>query len=250
VEGRTWSAQIRKPFDVLTEGLISEKAEREGLYTAVFCNLLLSNRFGYNLFLHGQFAKSSCSRYQPDIRSIGGRQPGQVRDKCHQANWPGEPFSPGPFPPEEPLLAASIRGARGRRKGPRSRQEVEDERRQLEEETERELDKIASEFHSQLSRDDASSIGAIYARYSTRYQHSIGDQVRALFEAALKLKIFIPRKHIFCDRAVRGVKENRPGLNRLRDALTSKKIDVLLVPFFAPWSLLQPTTGLASALPL
>jgi predicted site-specific integrase-resolvase len=106
---------------------------------------------------------------------------------------------------------------------------VEDERRQLEEETERELDQIVSEYHSKLTRAEAKTIGAIYARYSSRYQHSISDQVRTLFEAGLKLGVFIPREHIFYDMAVRGFKDQRPGLNRLRDLLDKKRVDVFLV---------------------
>ena len=66
-------------------------------------------------------------------------------------------------------------------------------------------------------------------RYSTRFQDSIADQVRTLFEFALADRIFVPRDFVFFDAAVRGAKAHRPGLDRLRPLLERKAIDVLLV---------------------
>jgi site-specific DNA recombinase len=80
-----------------------------------------------------------------------------------------------------------------------------------------------------LSRDQAKAVGAIYARYSSRFQHSIGDQVRSLFEVAVKQSIFVPREYVFCDLAVRVYKDSRPGLNQLRAILARRAIQVLLV---------------------
>jgi site-specific DNA recombinase len=88
---------------------------------------------------------------------------------------------------------------------------------------------IAAEFSARLPAQKAKSIGAVYARYSSRFQHSITDQVRALYEAALALGTFIPREHVFFDLATRGYKENRPGLNQLRARLARGGIDVFLV---------------------
>src|SRR5262249_29284755 len=121
-------------------------------------------------------------------------------------------------PPEDAVVG--IAGANGvRRKGPRARSEVEEERRQLYELTSREIDLVAAEFDEQIRKAEAATVGAIYARYSSRFQHSISDQVRTLYEAALKQGICVPREYVFFDMAVRGYKEQRPGLSGLRTVL-------------------------------
>jgi DNA invertase Pin-like site-specific DNA recombinase len=97
------------------------------------------------------------------------------------------------------------------------------------EKTKREIDSIVAEFHAKLPREKAKAIGAIYARYSSRYQDSIADQVRTLFEAAYEQGVFIPRDHVFFDLAVRGWKDRRPGLTALRQAIKSKSFQVFLV---------------------
>ncbi len=94
-----------------------------------------------------------------------------------------------------------------------------------------EIDAIIAEYHTRLPREQARSVGAIYARFSTRFQHSIGDQVRSLCEAALQKQIYVPRNHVCIDVAVRGNKHRRPGLNHLRELVGRKprQIDVLLI---------------------
>jgi Resolvase, N terminal domain len=162
----------------------------------------------------------------------GGGQPGQIRDKWQQgpivAAGPECAPLPGGLPDRIPFVLASSgrRPSRSRRKGPRSRAETEAERRQRREEAEKE---IVPEFHSLLSRDQAKAVGAVYARYSSQFQHSIGDQVRSLFEVAVKQSIFVPREYVFCDLAVRGYKDSRPGLDQLRAILARRAIQVLLV---------------------
>jgi hypothetical protein len=84
-----------------------------------------------------------------------------------------------------------------RRKPPRSREELERERAELRQKTDHELDAIAAEYHARLPRAEAECLGAIYARYSTRHQDSIADQVRSIFEDVVRLKIFVPREMIF-----------------------------------------------------
>src|SRR4051794_7753262 len=132
---------------------------------------------------------------------------------------------------DQPERASSAGASPGlpERKGPRSRREVARERSQLQADTDREIDQIVAEFHRLLPRDKAQGIAAIYARYSSRFQHSIADQVRSLYEAALRHGLFIPRAHVCYDLAVRGYKEDRPGLNRLRELLRRKALQVLLV---------------------
>jgi DNA invertase Pin-like site-specific DNA recombinase len=139
----------------------------------------------------------------------------------------GRPTAGGvAVPAGAPAPAAA---ARARRNGPRSRAEAEAERRQAEAATARELDRLAAEFHARLPRDRAGAVGAIYARYSSRYQHSITDQVRALHEAAAREGVFVPRAHVCFDQAVRGCKERRPGLQELRRLLGAGAVQVLLV---------------------
>ncbi|MCC6127305.1 MAG: hypothetical protein IT426_20270 [Pirellulales bacterium] len=91
---------------------------------------------------------------------------------------------------------------RGRRKGPRSQADIDKERQALWDQTAREIDAIAAEFHAKLPRAEAEATGAVYARYSTRLQDSVADQVRGILEDALRMKIFVPREMIFFDLAV------------------------------------------------
>jgi len=122
----------------------------------------------------------------------------------------------------------SSRAVRGRRKG-RTKAEVEREQRLLLERTEREVDAIAAEFHERLPRDKSQRIGLMYARYSSRFQSSVPAQVRALYETAVREGTFVPRELVFFDLAVRGYRDNRPGLNALRAALSAKQGKSLLV---------------------
>src|SRR4051794_32266816 len=97
-----------------------------------------------------------------------------------------------------------------------SRAQLSRERRDHHDQTAREIDELAAEFHGRMPREQCTGVGAVYARYSTKKQDSIVDQVRPLFEVALSKQIFIPREFVFFDEAVRGCKERRPGLDQLR----------------------------------
>jgi site-specific DNA recombinase len=111
----------------------------------------------------------------------------------------------------------------------RTREDIRREQQALLEKNKREIDAIVQEFHAKLPREKANSIGAVYARYSSRFQDSIADQIRTLFEAACEEGIFIPREHVFVDLAVRGWKDRRPGLTALRHAIEQKAFQVFLV---------------------
>lgn len=118
----------------------------------------------------------------------------------------------------------------GRRKrGARSKAEVEQHRQDLHERTSGDVDQLVAEHHARLPRDRCVSTGGIYARYSSRFQDSIADQVRALLEEAERRGIFVPREYVFFDLAMRGYKDRRPGLSELRAALADGKVAVLLV---------------------
>ena len=154
---------------------------------------------------------------------------------CSSDRSPGNPF---PWWASLPLAIAddddernrrSPRRSQYRKKGARGRDEVAAERQALWERTQAEIDAIASHYHGLLPRGVATAIGAIYGRYSTQLQDSIADQVRSLFEAAVKKGIFVPREHVYVDLAVRGYRDDRPGLNGLRNALATRSMQVLLV---------------------
>ena len=94
-----------------------------------------------------------------------------------------------------------------------------------------EVRRIVAEFHALLPRQSAEAIGAAYARYSTRHQDSIADQIRAIFADAARKKMFIPLDNVFFDLGVRGCKSERDGLNQLRECLAKKNATVAF--FFA-----------------
>lgn len=119
--------------------------------------------------------------------------------------------------------------SRRRKKIRRTREEIRREQQALLDKTTQEIDAIVAEFHARLPREQSQAIGGIYARYSSRFQDSIADQVRSLFEGALERKIFIPRENVFFDLAIRGGKDRRPGLNALRQAIEEKRFGVFLV---------------------
>lgn len=130
-------------------------------------------------------------------------------------------------PPPQPVLPDTRLSPQ--RKVRRTRKEIQAEQRALRERTLREIDAIVAEFHGKLSREQAQAIGAFYARYSSRFQDSIADQIRALFEAAVAQGIFVPRENIFFDLGVRGSKNRRPGLDALRQAIDQKRFKVFMV---------------------
>ena len=80
-----------------------------------------------------------------------------------------------------------------RRRGRRTRAAIDEERRLVLLNLESEIDAIAAEMHARLSRCEADGVGVIYARHSTSFQHSIGDQIRANFEWAVRNRIYVPR---------------------------------------------------------
>jgi DNA invertase Pin-like site-specific DNA recombinase len=114
-----------------------------------------------------------------------------------------EEKSPGPVAP-----APSVSGRGGRR------DDAAERRRSEREEVAAEVEALAAEFHARLPRERAVGVGVIYARYSTRFQASIADQVRSCFEAAVARGLFVPVDHVCFDLAVRGAKESRAGLGR------------------------------------
>ncbi len=127
------------------------------------------------------------------------------------------------------LPPGGYKAARTRRNGRYDKSQIERQRKQQWDQTSQEVDKLVAEHHAAMPRKCAESIGAIYARFSTRFQDSIGDQVRTILEEATRLKIHVPRELVFFDLAVSGVKKNREGLENLESALKAKKAQVLML---------------------
>jgi DNA invertase Pin-like site-specific DNA recombinase len=71
--------------------------------------------------------------------------------------------------------------------------------------------------------------GAIYARFSTRFQASIKDQIRACRAWAAANDAVVEKHMIFFDKAVSGNKSRRKGLQKLKAVLTAGEVDVLIV---------------------
>ncbi|WP_202921613.1 recombinase family protein [Anatilimnocola aggregata] len=106
---------------------------------------------------------------------------------------------------------------------------MDNQRAALRQRTEDEISRIHAEYWRTAGQHRDWAVGTAYARYSTRFQESIGDQIRSLLEFALANRIRVPRELIFFDLAVRGAKNRRTGLDELRHALKSRKASVLLL---------------------
>ncbi len=77
-------------------------------------------------------------------------------------------------------------------------------------------------------RGKRGSRGAIYARFSTKFQASIDDQVRACKKWAEANGIEIEDAYVFADRARTGKTHRRTGLQKLLTAIANDEIDVLI----------------------
>ncbi|NDH10062.1 MAG: recombinase family protein, partial [Gammaproteobacteria bacterium] len=80
------------------------------------------------------------------------------------------------------------------------------------------VQELHQDYMSKLG-EKTDCLGAIYARFSTKHQDSISDQVRKCLEFALKDGIYVPLENIHYDLATKGMKMNRPGLGKIRELL-------------------------------
>jgi predicted site-specific integrase-resolvase len=71
--------------------------------------------------------------------------------------------------------------------------------------------------------------GAIYARYSSRFQHSIEDQIRECRTWAQANGINVADDHVFTDEKVTGKKNRRAGFQALMRAVAEGKVDVVII---------------------
>jgi site-specific DNA recombinase len=96
-------------------------------------------------------------------------------------------------------------------------------------EVERVIDEIYREYVMGIAESRSNELGAVYARYSTRFQNSLGDQVREVLKWASDHGICVPRVHIYYDRAVSGKKSSRLGLEALKATLSARQVSCLLL---------------------
>lgn len=84
-------------------------------------------------------------------------------------------------------------------------------------------------LRSTSQRKAPTKVGAIYARYSSRFQHSIEDQVRVCKDWAEKNGIMVPDDLIFVDRAITGKSCRRQGLKDFQKALAENRAHVAIM---------------------
>jgi site-specific DNA recombinase len=125
--------------------------------------------------------------------------------------------------------SSNARGRPKRRKKIGTKDEILRRKEKLYEKCLKEIDGLLDAYYEIMNRKDAESIGALYARYSSRFQDSIADQVRTILEEAVRKKVFIPRENVFFDIAIRGWKDRRPGLLALREKIEAGEIQTLMV---------------------
>src|SRR5262249_3673004 len=150
----------------------------------------------------------------PVVPCPGGPNPGQNRDNSWRLIHPWSAFLGVAILGVLLIVSMSASASSDSPPGPRTPEQIERDRQARWDRPWAEVRRIATEFHALLPREQAESIGAAYARYSSRFQDSVPDQLRGSFAAAVRLRIFIPLDQIYIDLAVRGSKNNRDGLNR------------------------------------
>ena len=86
-------------------------------------------------------------------------------------------------------------------------------------------------FHARITwaLEKGLVIGTIYARYSSKRQHSTEDQIRECIIWAARNGICVPPELISIDEAVKGRRVRRDGLERMKQILQARQASVLLV---------------------
>ncbi len=212
-------------------------AGKTGLWPPAFPEILAPAHFAHNTRCLRNLGQSGWSPSWPIIPDRGVTRPGQNRDNYSIANIITERTScerlVGPTRLGIDLFIdrRSLNQPHGqdRRKRPRSKDEIDKANKELYRKTCAEIDEIHRQYIAKLPANRPAAKAVVYARYSTRFQDSIADQVRSLLDHALRLDIFVPRGLIFFDLAVRGIKKSRAGLGQVEPALRAKKATTLLL---------------------
>ena len=71
--------------------------------------------------------------------------------------------------------------------------------------------------------------GAIYARYSSRFQHSIADQIRECRKWADANGIEVLDRHVFFDERQTGKKSRRASFLALMRVVRAQEVDVVIL---------------------
>lgn len=79
------------------------------------------------------------------------------------------------------------------------------------------------------ARENGFLSGTIYSRYSTQMQSSTEDQIHECVVYAVRENIYCPPEFVFTDEGVKGNRVRRVGLDGMKQVLTERKADVLLV---------------------
>jgi len=206
-------------------------AERAGIDPGTFPKVLWNQAFGNKPSSTQKLRESGSPWLFPVVPGPGGANPGQNRDKSARA------FSR--FLTHYGLLSVALLLLLGMAQVAASDTNgtpTENAKKKSESDTKlqrtlSEIRQLVAEFHALLPREKGEAIGAAYARFSTRFQDSIVDQIRAIFADAVRKRIFIPLENVFFDLGVRGCKSDRVGLNQLRGCLDRKAAKVVF--FFA-----------------
>ncbi len=72
-------------------------------------------------------------------------------------------------------------------------------------------------------------VAAVYARYSTRFQDSIDDQIRECREWAEDNGYEVTEEYVFVDRATRGGSSKRSGLAAMRRVIEEGKVNAVVI---------------------
>ncbi len=209
-----------------------------GLTLPYFAKWLTKQGLAANSFEHGNLPQSAWRLSLPVVPGYGVRQPGQILDKnggvIRGRSGPITPRGGDEFYQEFVLMFSASRlrhpSRQEARRRPRSKTDTERERNERRRRTIDEIDQLYDEYLAALGPGPKPvTKGAVYARFSTRFQDSIADQVRTILSHAKKENIFVPRQLIFFDLAIRGFKKNRVGLDGVEHALRTKEASVLLL---------------------
>lgn len=190
-----------------------------------FRNSLNGKHFGRKPCVGRQLCLSGCSQLFLLNSGCRGGEPGQIRDRFFYRVK--RHFSVGKYQRPTELMHNSSRQVRTRHSSRRSRKITEAERKSELDQAIANIDTLFSEFADQFRTSDP--IAAVYARFSTDFQHSVVDQVRACLEDAVRKRMQVERELVFFELAISGVKLRWPGLQALQEATRRKAYAVLFV---------------------
>lgn len=224
---------------VICDEMRAIQTEREGFVPWGFLNSMAQQGFCHKPLSDNELEGSGQYRSFPVVTGCEGYEPGQNRDKIKPLAAPRLRLFEGYF---AAVSLGLLLGAWAVPGGTSLPSEDESKAAEPEEKRSRTLAAIKvllAEYHALLPREHADAIGAAYARYSTKFQDSIVDQLRVILTDAVRKKIFVPFENVFFDEGVRGIKHDRAGLNGLKVCLAERRAKVVF--FFATNRLARKT---------